>query len=119
MVILKKYQASTLIESLVSMVIITLAFSISLTIYLNLAKTSNPILKLKAFVIANKAYQNLDLNEINENMNYIEDGLQIDLSYSPYTGNKDIQLMTITISDTRGRILLSRKELVPFNHLIE
>ena len=48
-----KVKASTLVEAIIAMLIVTIAFSMALVLMLNISKNSNNSLKTKAYILAN------------------------------------------------------------------
>ena len=112
MVKIKMIKASTLIEAIVAMVIITISLGFSFSIISDISRTYGPQLKLRAVTEG----QNM-IKEIN-GTSYIEDedrdmeGLHIERRVYVYRLCNDLQVVEVTIYDKDGMILSENKKLI-------
>ena len=105
-----KVKASTLIEVLISMVILSISFGLGIMIYLNTLTGSSTYLKLKAESLIQQEYNNI----VNDAQKEIEtENLKITSTTSPYASNTNLQLLEISITD------LSNKEIAHSSHIIK
>jgi hypothetical protein len=112
MVKLKKITSSTMIESLVAMVIITISFTIALMISSNLARTNNPRLRIKAYSEVQKLYSETKAKELYIDEVFEQEGLTIERLILPYTETRTLKILEISAYDNRGKLLVRKRELV-------
>ena len=110
-----RLKASTLVEIIVAMVIISTVFVLSLAVFVNISKNSNNGLKLKAALISEEVMVSTRQNKL-----YIDEEIDIDhldiiKRVSTYKSYKDLVLVSIEIKDKRGKSLLIKKEIMILN----
>lgn len=110
--LVKKIQASTLIEVITAMIIIMIIFGIAMMIFTNINTTSNTKLKLFAGMHIDKVYE----ETIKENSFFDEDyqveSIKIEKKIMPYKNNDNIIILQFIAFDNKGKELLNKKELV-------
>ena len=120
MAILKtKLKAATLIEAIVSMVIVTIetiAFGIGMMIYLNILRTTDYQRKLEARLLLNEiAIQTRKdksfIDEVIENPK-----MRIRKSIIPYKNSENLGLLYLVAFDKQDKQLAERKELIFIEH---
>lgn len=109
---LKKIQASTLVETIVAMVIITVIFSIALLIIANIAGRKNPQLRFKAYSEAQNTINNSLSTADFEDEEWQEDGLFIEKRILRYKEYNDLRILDVSIYDNKNRLLVEKKELI-------
>lgn len=108
-----KLMASTLVETLVAMIIVMLAFGIGLIIYLNVIQSSGAQQKLNAHLKMNQIAietknKNLFLDE-----EYPSETMKIVKTMVPYDASSDnLKILKIEAFDAGGKKIGERKELV-------
>ena len=109
---LTKIQASTLVESIVAMVIITISFGVALLIVSNISGKRDPQLNIKAYTeIQKKIIINYNIGEIQEEAWQIE-GIKFEQTIIPYNGYDSLCIMEIKAFNNIGKLLIQRKELI-------
>ena len=110
--IFKTLPASTLFETLISMIIIMMCFGISLTIYLNVSASNNSMQKLKAQLLLNSlALEAKEKNNFVEE--YIEtESLIIEKTIRPYPQTEKLGVLTYIAKDKNEKLLAKHSELV-------
>ena len=110
--IFNRLKASTLIEAIISMLIVTIAFSFALVLILNISKNSNNSLKTKAYILANDVLvQTKAENEfLDEEFNH--GNIVIKRSVTEYGENEELFQLNIAAYDLQNRILYEQNELI-------
>lgn len=112
MVALKRDNGFTLMEAVVSMIIIMTCYAMSTMIYLNILRADNTPNKTKAFVevnnLASKSIHQASYGE--EEIKH--DNFLITKKLDPYKNDEKIKVLSIIASDGKGRVLYSFKQLV-------
>lgn len=109
---LGKLRASTLIESIVSMVIITLLFGISFSILSSVAGRNNAQLKLKALLEAQRVVAQCKSEGDFNNQYWKIEGLTIEKTIKNYHDYKEIRLIEVSIFNNNGKLLIQKHELI-------
>ncbi|MFA6924753.1 MAG: hypothetical protein WC223_10940 [Bacteroidales bacterium] len=108
----KKIKSSTLIETLVSMVIIMFGFSIALQIIINVFRSDNYYSKLNAFTTIKSVEADCKKNNryFDEKLNY--ENMDVYKSIKQYNTDKELQILLIEAFDKKGSKLAEHKELI-------
>lgn len=112
MVKLKKAKASTLVEAIVAMVIITAVFFIAMLILTNITARNNPMLRFRAYSEALNTISNSLATGDFDNEEWQLEGLYVEKQILPYKEYKDLRILEVKVTDIRNQILVERKELV-------
>ncbi len=110
--LISKINASTLVEVIVAMVIISSVFILSLAVFLNIGKNSNNSLKIKAALVSEDVMVYTRQNNLFVNENISMDNLDIIKEVRQYKSYKDMVLVTVEVKDKRGKSLVVKKELM-------
>ena len=110
-----KLKASTLVEVIVAMVIISTVFLLSLGVFLNISKHSNNGLKLKAALVSEEIMVSTRQGKLFLDENIPLDNLDIIKQVSSYKSYKDLVLVSIEVKDKRGKSLLVKREIMILN----
>jgi hypothetical protein len=109
---LKKIAASTLMEAIVSMVIITLSFGIGLMIVSSLVKSGNVVTEVRAYNYTQK-YLNLQVSpEDTQDHTFNAEGIRLEYKIIPYRDYPEIRIVQVTAFDSRNKILVNRMKLI-------
>jgi hypothetical protein len=111
MVKLKKIPASSIIESIVAIVIITIALGILLLTLSNLTRRNSPVGKYAAYLEARNNMIRIKSEKVLLNETIQKDGLRIESSILPYGVYRDIVLIQIQVFDNTGHMLAYKHEL--------
>lgn len=112
MAVLKHINGFTLMEAVVSMIIIMACYVMSTMIYLNIVKTDNTSLKVRAFLeVENLAGESIH-NSIFEDQDVYCEGLTIQKRILPYKDENKIKLLSISAIDEKGKVLYAFKQLI-------
>lgn len=109
---LTRLKASTLVESLVSMVIITICMAMAFTLVTKIERNSNPILKLKAYTEVQKVIFKAKKNNQYEEQSLQIEGLLIICKLNKFNDYKNIMEFNIEVFNTVGNRIMQRKELI-------
>jgi hypothetical protein len=112
MVRLKKMKASTLVESLVAMVIITVSMGFALLILSNISGKSNPLLKFKAYTEAQLVINTTRISNYINNEEWLKEGLTVEKFILPYKDYAGLRILEVKIYDNRHKLLIHRKEII-------
>lgn len=110
---LEPLKASTLVETLVAMIIVMLAFGIGLMIYLNVIQSSGVQKRLNANLQMNQ----IAIEAVSKNLladdEYKLETMKIVKTVQPYSSGSDkLKLLTIVAFDGNNKKIGERKELV-------
>lgn len=105
-----KVKASTLIEVLISMVILSISFGLGIMIYFNTLNGSSTYLKLKAESLIQQEYCNI-INGSQEDLE--SDNMKITTTTNPYDGNPNLQLLEISITDLSNKEVSQSTFIIP------
>lgn len=108
-----KLRASTLLEVVVSMVLIVVVFTIALTIYTNVLKLSLSIRKLKARAVLSEFALRADSGSSVSSQNFNQGELRVEQQVDAYKGNNGLQQVSLTAFDEEGMPLDSVKKIRP------
>lgn len=108
----KMLAASSLVEVTVAMVIIVLAFGITLLVITQVNRSAYSIQKIKCRSIAVAL-----ANEARQAKSYLDnsgsrDGISYQASYVPYEQNKNLILLKIELKDNEERTLYHYREII-------
>lgn len=106
-----KLRASTLIEVLVAMVIISISFGIAMMIVMNLLKAQNNKSKIEAYFIANNIISQIkpDSKLIDEQIDFVN--LYVEKTVTSSTKSKNIAIISVKVFDKTKRKIFEKKTL--------
>ncbi len=104
--------ASTLVEAIIAMLIITIAFSMAMVLMLNISKNSNNSLKTKAYILANDimVQTKSEKSYIDQEFNY--GNIIVKKIVSEYENNEELFQLNISAYDSRNHKLFEQNELI-------
>lgn len=105
-------KASTLIESLISMVLIVVCFSVAVMIYINVVDNDRQRTRLNAILILNE-----EALQIKKEKNFLDDEKTINnwilkKTVERYAETSNIYTLSLVIKDKEGKIIATRNELI-------
>jgi type II secretory pathway pseudopilin PulG len=109
---LKKIKSSTLIESIVAMVIITISFSSAFLILSAVSGKNNPQLRFKALIEAQRALDNCKNSGNLQNQDWQLEGLKIEKVIKPFHEFQGLRQIEISVYNNSGKPLIHRTELI-------
>ena len=105
--------ASTLVEVLVSMAIVMIAFGLGLSIYFTVLNSDRNRMELEAGLLINEMAAESHAQNVWLNETVKLDALTLEKTLTPYEGMTDrLQTLTITAYNKQGRVVAQCKELV-------
>jgi hypothetical protein len=106
-----KVKASTLLEVVVSMVLIVVVFTLALTIYSNVLKLSLSVRKLRAHAVISALALRADSGSSASSETFTEGDLRVEQQASLYQGKAGLQQVSLTAFDEAGIALDSVKKI--------
>ena len=108
----QKLKASTLVEAIIAMLIITVTFSLGLLLMLNISKNSNNSLKTKAYILANDVLVKSKSENLYLDQEYNYGNITIKKAVSEYENNEELFQLNISAFDSRNYKLFEQNELI-------
>ncbi len=97
-----KLRASTLLEVVVSMVLIVVVFTIALTIYTNVLKLSLSVRKLTARAVLSELSLRADSGSSASVQTFNKGAIRVEQQMDTYQGNNALQQVSLTAFDEEG-----------------
>lgn len=110
--IISKVKASTLVETIIAMLIVTIAFSLALLLMLNISKNSNNSLKTKAYILANNVMVQTKAERSYLDQDYNYGNIIIKKTVSEYEKNEELFQLNVSAYDSRNHKLFEQNELI-------
>jgi hypothetical protein len=110
-VLKKKIKAATLIESIVSMIIIMMVFAMFVITYSNLMSSDGGQQKLKALSMINRIVQETKSARIYTDSTMKQDGLSVIRSMSRSIGSGNVITLTVRVINTKGKVIARHDEI--------
>jgi Tfp pilus assembly protein PilV len=95
----ERVQASTILEVIVSMVVIVVVFGIAMMIYTNVLRTSLSVKKIKALAILNQAMLKAENNPESVTQSLTIDDFRVEQEIKPYSTNNNLTEIHLTAYD--------------------
>lgn len=108
----KKINGFTLVETIVSMIIVMSVFATGLMIMVNIMKSDNHKQRLEAMSILSEVYTRALAKPEFHNETVVYNNLEIVKTYETCEKSDRLINMQIEIKDSKGRTILSRNELL-------
>jgi hypothetical protein len=108
----KRVRASSVLEVIVSMMIIILVFGIAMMIYTNVSMQSLSGQKLKAQAILAQIMKELDKAEQSANQESIIGGFTVERSLRPYAKNSRLLQLDLKAFDQNNKLLAELHQLI-------
>ena len=106
-----KIRGFTLVETIVSLLIILSVFAIGMMILINIMKSDRNQEKLEVMEIMNQVYYKTISEKIYLDEVMSHDDYQIIKEFVPYKSSDNLLILSIEIRDNKGNRLASRKEV--------
>ena len=107
-----RLKASTLIESLISMVLIVVCFSVAVMIYISVVDNDKQRTKLKAVLILNEEVLQIKKdNKFLDNEKIINDWV-IKKTVEHYAETSNVYILSLVLKDKEGKIIATHNELI-------
>jgi hypothetical protein len=107
-----KVKASTLVESIIAMLIVTIVFSMALVLMLNISKNSNNSLKTKAYILANDVLVKTKSEKSYFDQEFNYGNILIKKTVAEYENNEELFFLNISTYDLRNHKLFEQNELI-------
>lgn len=109
---IQKLKASTLVETIVAMLIVTIAFSLALLLMVNIGKNSNNSLKTKAYFLTNNIFVQTKAENTFVDQEYTYGNIFIKKTVKAYENNDELFQLNISAYDKQNHKLFEQNELV-------
>jgi hypothetical protein len=110
MALKKTLKASTLVETLVAMVIITLTLGFGATTYVKVMQSADQERKMKAELILNE-WKIIRINA-EKDESFIKEGIRYEKRFLPYGETIGIKVMELSATAEDGTMIARHKELI-------
>jgi len=107
-----KVQSSTIMEVLISMVIIVVVFGIAMMIYANVTQSSLSVKKLKAEAVLNEYLQSAEKSTGNVTQSFSVDSLRIELTIKDYNSEKKLVEIDLAAYDLDQQKVVELHEVI-------
>lgn len=110
--VMAKIKSSTLIEIIISLVIITFVLGISMQTYFNIIKSNDSDRKTSAFINVNS-----EANKIIKQRKFVDQSVEMELftiqmEFSEYQSSENLILMETKAIDKNEKVLYERKDIL-------
>ncbi|MBS1520715.1 MAG: hypothetical protein JST50_06960 [Bacteroidetes bacterium] len=113
--VFSKVEASTVLEVVVSMVIIIAVFGIAMMIYANVSRMSLSGQKIKAQAVLSQVAKGISETDLGSNQQLMLHDLTIEKSVKPYADNNKILEVNLKAFDKNHLLLAESHELIISN----
>jgi len=107
-----RVKASTILEVVVSMVIIIAVFGIAMMIYANVIRTSLSGQKIKAQAVLSQVMKNMGSAELSSNQGSVIEDFTVERSVKPYSGNSKLLEIDLKAYDKNHLPLAELHQLI-------
>jgi len=111
-----KVQASTILEVVISMVIIVVVFGIAMMIYTNVLRMSLSVKKLKAQALLNEMAMKAEHNATDAPPDVMVDDFRIEQETKPYNGNAALIEIHLTAYDSNKQKIAELQQVITNNN---
>ena len=111
-----RVQASTILEVVISMVIIVVVFGIAMMIYTNVLRMSLSVKKLKARALLNEMAMNAEHSPADATTVVIADDFRIEQETKPYNGNAALIEIHLTAYDSNKQKIAELQQIITNNN---
>lgn len=105
-------KASTLIETLIALVIVTISFGVGITIFLNVTSSSNYLQKAKAKVLLEEQLSKTIYSKKYEHLEFSKDNIQIQQEVTFYKNFMDVVRLQLVAKNEQNQVLIEINQLV-------
>ncbi len=107
-----KVKASTLVETIVAMVIIIIAFGTAMLMYLHVTDGERLLARTKADILLQRLAEESKLQQNFEERIYEEGGIKVKKKVAPYPDYSGAYLMNLQATDPKGEVLSEYREVI-------
>lgn len=111
----KRVQASSILEVVVSMVVIVIVFGIAMMIYTNVLRLSLSVKKLRAQAILQETMIKAEHNPENITQSTTADDLRIEQEITPYPDNSALKEIHLTAFDQNQQKIAELQKVIRSN----
>ena len=112
-----KLNASTLIETIIAMIIVSISFGVGITIYANMQASGNPVYKTKAFREVDNIFHRSFHNQHFTTKKYQYGSIQIIRKLETYTKNENLKVLSVRALDAKGALIYRKRRIIyPARH---
>ena len=111
-VLFLKLKASTLIETIVAMLIITIIFSLAFSIILGIGKNANNMTRTKAYVLVGTIWQETQAQKAYFDKDFSFRTITIKRSVIETDLNPELITLKVSAFNSRGKKLFEKNELI-------
>lgn len=108
----KLINASTLVETIIAMLIVTIAFSLALILMISISKNSNNSLKTKAYMLANDVLVQTKAEKSYIDQEYAFGNIVIKKTVTEYENNEELFQLNVSAYDLKNFKLVEQNELI-------
>ena len=110
--LIRKLKASTLVETIIAMLIVTIAFSLALLLMINISRSSNNSLKTKAYFLANNILVQTKAEKTYLDQEFNFGNVVIKKTVTEYENNEELFQLNVSAYDKQNHKLFEQNELV-------
>lgn len=114
-----KLKASTLVETIVAMLLVTIAFSMAMVLMLKISKNSNNSLKTKAYILANDVIVKTKTEKLYIDQEFNYGNIIIKKTVTEYENNEKLFQLKVSAFDSRNHKLFEQNELLIIENELE
>ena len=107
-----RVKASTVLEVIVSMVIIITVFGVAMMIYANVTRMSLSNQKIKAEAVLSQVIKDMDKVELSSDQQSVIEGLSVERSVKSYSENNKLLQVDLKAYDQNHQLLAELHQLV-------
>lgn len=112
LILKSKLSGSSIIEALISMVVIMVVFGIAMMIYANIIQSSLSVKKIKAQAILNQTLQIDESSANNISTTFTVDGLSIEQTVKNYNNENNLTEIDLSAYDANGKELTTLRKVI-------
>jgi len=109
---LKKINSSTLVETIMAMLIVTMVFSIASVVMVNISKNSNNSLKTKAYIFTNDIWVKTHSEKQYIDQDFKLDNILVKRTILEYNNSSELFKLTISAYNMQNHKLFEKNELI-------
>jgi len=112
LILKSKLSGSSIIEALISMVVIMVVFGIAMMIYANIIQSSLSVKKIKAQAILNQTLQIDESSANNISTTFTVDGLSIEQTVKNYNNENNLTEIDLSAYEANGKVLTTLRKVI-------
>ena len=112
LILKSKLSGSSIIEALISMVVIMVVFGIAMMIYANIIQSSLSVKKIRAQAILNQTLQIDESSANNISTTFTVDGLSIEQTVKNYNNENNLTEIDLSAYDANGKELTTLRKVI-------